>query len=401
MELGPILRALLRNKTNALLIALQCALTFAILINAAYIIEDRMSKMDRPSGIDVDNLFFVSSIGFTQNFNPQTSIAEDLQTLRALPGIKDVTTMNAVPLSGGGASSRFRAQLAEVEDEHGAVYYQVDNRGLNTLGLKLIAGRDFSADDMKQLPERTSDYPRSVIITQSLANKLFPDGSALGKLIYSGKDTAQTVVGIVERLQAPWINSPILEESLLMPLITLDRRILYMVRAEPGKRDQLMPVVEQTLQKINDGRIVRNLMTQADTIKKSYSGDRAMAIILTGVCGLILAITTLGIIGLTTFNVRRRTKQIGTRRALGARQRDILRYFMLENWIVTTAGLVFGTLLTYALNIYLVQTYSLPPLKTFYIPVAVVFMWLIGQIAVFAPARRASQISPAIATRNV
>ncbi len=400
MEFGPIFRAILRNKTGAILIALQCALTLAIVVNAIFITQSRIEKMGRPTGMDDDNLISVMSIGFVETFNPQTIVDTDLATLRSIDGVLDATPINAIPQSGGGSSSGYRATAEDKNEDVGAAYYEVDDHAINTLGLKLIAGRNFRPEEQKYLPERTLDFPRAVILSEAMAKALFPDGSALGKTVYSGSNAAFEVVGIVERLQAPWINWGRFEQAALFPVVTTEKYMRYMIRTEPGRRDELMPIIEQTLTKLNDGRIIRDVNAHSDTVKRAYQEDRAMAILLVASIALIVAVTALGIVGLATFSVNRRTRQIGTRRALGASQTDILRYFLTENAMITTAGIVLGVLLSIGLNIWLVDTYALEKLDVFYLPLGMIFVWLLGLLAVLAPALKAARIAPAIATRS-
>ncbi|MEM9058026.1 MAG: cell division protein FtsX, partial [Pseudomonadota bacterium] len=102
MELRPIFSALLRNKTGAFLISLQIALTLAVVANALFIIMQRIELMNRPTGMDVDNIVMVSSSGFTPDFDVRGSLREDLEALRAIPGVVAATTINQIPLSGGG-----------------------------------------------------------------------------------------------------------------------------------------------------------------------------------------------------------------------------------------------------------------------------------------------------------
>ena len=126
-----------------------------------------------------------------------------------------------------------------------------------------------------------------------------------------------------------------------------------------------------------------------------------MTILLMSTVFLLVSITGLGIIGLASFAVRQRTKQIGTRRAVGATRGDIMRYFMIENLLVTTLGVIVGGVLAVAFNIWLVNEYSLEKLDLLYIPMGVVTLWILGQMAVLVPAIKASGIAPAIATRSV
>jgi putative ABC transport system permease protein len=112
-------------------------------------------------------------------------------------------------------------------------------------------------------------------------------------------------------------------------------------------------------------------------------------------------ITALGIVGLASFWVQQRTRQIGIRRALGATRRDILAYFHTENFILATFGIVLGMGLAYALNLWLMDKYGVPRLPAEFLPIGAVLLWFLGQIAVVGPALRASAIPPAIATRTV
>jgi len=126
-----------------------------------------------------------------------------------------------------------------------------------------------------------------------------------------------------------------------------------------------------------------------------------MAWMLVIVCVALLVVTALGIVGLASFWVAQRTKQIGVRRALGATRGQILRYFQAENFILATLGIVIGMLLAYAINQLLMGKYELPRLPAIYLPVGALVLWLLGQASVFGPARRAAAVPPAVATRSV
>jgi putative ABC transport system permease protein len=104
---------------------------------------------------------------------------------------------------------------------------------------------------------------------------------------------------------------------------------------------------------------------------------------------------------LINLRTTRLCKQIGTRRALGASRPAILRYFLLENFLVSGVGIAAGAVLAVGLNIWMVQAFDLAPLTWYIIPLAMAALWLVGQAAVFGPARRASLVPPAVATRAV
>ena len=126
-----------------------------------------------------------------------------------------------------------------------------------------------------------------------------------------------------------------------------------------------------------------------------------MAGILLGVISALLLVTALGIVGLASFWVQQRRRQIGVRRALGATRSDILSYFQTENFLIVSGGIVLGMLLAFAINLLLMQHYELPRLPLYYLPIGALSLYVIGQLAVLGPALRAAAVPPVEATRSV
>lgn len=411
MEFRPVLSALMRNKTGLLLIAVQVAITLAIVCNSVFIILQRIEKVNRPSGLDDANVFTVSSLGFAANYDLPGSIRADLEMLRSMPGVVDATTINSVPLSNGGWSTGATDGPDSIPEDkrrnESTAIYMTDEHGTRSLGIRVVEGRDFNASDVTVRTQDDSGKPASVLITRALADAMFPNG-AVGKQIYVGltEDNApSTVVGVIERLQAPWVGWDNVEHATLVPQVQVgeagETGARYIVRTEPGRRDAVMRSVEERMGQINPGRIVDELRSLQEIRGESYRQDRAMTIILGTVIVTLLIVTGLGIVGMVSFWVTRRTKQIGTRRALGATRFDIRRYFMIENFIVVAIGALLGVVLTYGFNIWLMSHYELPRLAWYYAPLGVVVVLLLGQVAAFGPATRATRVSPAVATRTV
>lgn len=394
---------MLRNKTGAILIALQIAVTMAIMVNAISIMQERGRMMARPSGVDEPNIFSISSIGFAENFNERATIEEDLAALRAMPGVVNAIQSNSVPLSGGGWSMGLQTEPGAEIDGTGVALYFVDEHALETFGLNLLAGENFSATEVQWRNRGDTDWPDRTIITHAMAEALFPDDpdSALGKTVYINDDEPITISGIIEQMQAPWNGWDGVERVMLTPQHTLFGATRYIIRTEPGQRDALMPQVEKLLAESNRDRIVRSMRTMDETRERSYRGDASMIKILTFTIILLIAVTSLGIVGLASFSVNRRTKQIGTRRALGASKVAILRYFMTENFLISLVGVLLGAALTVGLNIIMIEAFSLTRITWYLVPAAMLMLLAVGQAAVLGPARRASTVPPAVATRTV
>jgi putative ABC transport system permease protein len=141
--------------------------------------------------------------------------------------------------------------------------------------------------------------------------------------------------------------------------------------------------------------------TLGDLRTRSFQKDRAMIGMLVGVIVALLLVTALGIVGLASFWVAQRRRQIGIRRAIGATRRDILHYFQTENFLIVSFGIALGMVLAYALNLLLMTRYELPRLPLAYLPIGALVLWGLGQLAVLGPALRAAAVPPVVATRSV
>jgi len=403
LETGLILRALARNKIGALLIALQIALTMTIMVNAIFMIQDRQQQMQRKSGLDEKNSFYLTNTVFGQDYNIQAHLQTDLHTIRNTPGVVDAIQINAIPLSSSGWSMALQHEPGEDKDAVGTAIYMVDDHAINSMGLTLVAGANFQPEDVELRKEGQSTWPAKTIITQAFAESLYPDNwqSAVGKTVYISQTQPIQIIGIVAALQAPWNGWNGVERSMLVPFQRESKGSYYFIRTEAGRRDELMPIIEKTLAESDKKRIIRRVTTIEDTRERSYRQHNATNKILTTVVITLTLITGFGIVGLAIFSINRRTKQIGTRRALGATKGQIMRYFMMENFIISTFGIIIGCFGAVALNMWLVNTFNLSPISFQLVAFGVITLFIVGQLAVLYPARKAAMIPPATATRTI
>lgn len=406
MDIGPIWRAMLKNKAGFVLIALQIAVTMTIMVNAFVIMQEHTRNAARPSGIDEANTFALASVTYAELEREErmVRIDEDLAMIRGVPGVKNAVASNSYPLRQGGWSMGLQTEPGNQSPESvsSAIYF-VDEHGIDTFASQLIDGENFAPQQVGWSDPEDDTWPAYGIITEALGKELFPDetGSYVGKTLYVNDNDPVNIIGVVERLQAPWPGWSGLERSMLVPEQRSGEFQRYIIRTEPGYRDELMPKIEEMLAESNKDRLIRSVTTMDQVRKMAYLDETALVKILSFVVVMLTIITGLGIIGLASFNVSRRTRQIGIRRALGATKTAIVRYFMIENFIVSTIGLLIGAGLSVALNIAMVEAFSLEPLSWYIIPLAMLALWIVGQAAVAGPARRASNITPAIATRSI
>jgi len=410
IQIRPILTALRRHKAGTVLITLQIALTLAIVCNALFIIHARLASLSEVSGVDESSVFVIKNQWATEWPTAQVDaqVQADLLALRQLAAVRDASPANGYPLQGGGWDNFVTLTPEQTQPTTDSAVYTGDEHFIDTLGVKLVAGRNFRPDDVMVMGTQQAVTPPTVIVSKALADRLFPGGDALGKSFYAMGATPSTIIGIVDPLHRQGVsqwNKAYAGQSLIWPIRSADSRgLYYIVRAKPGQLAAAMREAPKALYAQSRLRIIDakdGIQNYATIRHKVYDGDRGMAILMGIICVVLLAITAAGIVGLTSFWVGQRRKQIGVRRALGAKQRDILAYFLTENFLISTAGVTLGIVLAFAFNLWTVTRFALDRMSLAYVGVGVIVLLLLGQAAVLAPALRASRVSPVEATRSV
>jgi putative ABC transport system permease protein len=397
-----------RNKTGACLIALQIAVTLAVVVNSLFIINTRLDKMALPVGSDTENIFSLSTVALTEDINTENFMREDLRQIRSIAGVREATPLLHYLQGQSARADTYRATPEENDDmEVFANINYTDERGLEAMGVELLEGRFFRADEIQTIDINYNGVPDKVVVTEALGRKFFPEGDIAGRSLYYDDNATIEIIGVISNVATAWLSrdEPSLADTkynlILHPYMIYDRSAKYLVRAEDGMLSSVIPEVEKLLLETDPNRLIRSTYTQVEILQRAYSNDYATMVILTVVMFLMLIITGLGIVGLASFSVKQRTRQIGTRRALGARRRDILRYFFVENLLLTTMGVILGAVLTYAVNYILSTEFGGERLAVHYFPAGVVILYVLGLIAVYGPAQKATSIPPAIATRTV
>jgi putative ABC transport system permease protein len=406
MDIYPIFAALKRQKTAAILIALEIALCCAIICNALFLIANRLQRMQIASGVAENELIHIRTAGAGgSDADAMAKLKADVAALSGLPGVRGVSVVNQVPFG----SSSWNTSVRLAQDDRNSVAnvgsYYGDERLLETLGVSLVAGREFNDDefvDFDQLVSSEGHEPNVAIITRTMARVLYGDADPLGKVFFPG-DTPTRVIGVVDRLLRPRIDEgeTVAETSMILPVRLGEGYGNFLLRADPAQRDAVIESARALLREREPNRLIVKAQTVEQLRENYFKQDRVMAGLLVAVVASLLIVTALGIVGLASFWVQRRRRQIGVRRALGATRAQILRYFQTENFLIVTVGIVIGMLAAYAISGWLMRHYALPPLPLFYLPVGAAVLWLLGQVAVLAPALRAASVPPATATRSV
>ena len=404
MDITPILSALNRHRIAAVLIILEIALACAVLCNALFLMSGRVGLIHQNAGIDERTLATLALRGCDGCAHSDLN-GRVLAALRAIPGVQAVGVANTVPFgqpasNGGICRDRTCANVAGV-----AHFYLLDQGAIDALKPHLERGQGFGQGDFQNF-EGFLPKDSHVWITRVLADQLWPGQDPLGKSFWTGASHFR-VSGVITAMARPdpgrseggvaaaqWSVIVPVRDSAQSGRYVLSASALDLPRIAQTARAAITMAAPEAVLDQNQSRPLDELR------ERYFRPDRVMAWLLILVIAAMLLVTALGIVGLASFWVQQRTRQIGIRRALGASRGQILRYFQTENLLLTSAGIFLGMLLAYALNLVLMQHYELPRLPLHWLPLGALALLLLGQLAVLGPARRAASVAPAVATRS-
>ena len=404
MQIQPILAALRKHRLATMLIALEIALACAVLCNACFLIVSRVQQSRVVSGVDENALAALKLTGYDPTRGVDLN-ARVLSGLAKLPGVQSVSAINQVPFGDHAGTAGI---TTDPEGEHfgGVVDFFVGGPGsFKALGVQVVAGRVPQPDDYQPVDFFVPDNS-AVWVTRALAEHLWPGTDPLGKEFWTGKFHFR-VAGVLAHLARPYGGEggpSTIEWSVYVPAQPgAQLAAVYLLRADPTQLPRVLRDARAAMATIAPDAVLDSKASQtiASLRENYFRQDRVMAGILVGVIAALLLVTALGIVGLASFWVQQRRRQIGIRRALGATRGDILRYFQTENFLIVSGGIALGMLLAFALNLALMTNYELPRLPLYYLPVGALLLWTLGQLAVLGPALRAAAVPPVVATRSV
>jgi putative ABC transport system permease protein len=405
MAIKALCSSLWRSPLGPLLLAAQAALSMMIFANVAYVVSVRVENTQRPTGMDLDNIFWIHSEGYGRNYDQRSAVRFDLEYLNSLRGVLAACATDSIPQTFDAQETAVSAN-PDRKTTRSVLLYQMTENPVETLGLHLVKGRGYLKNAVAPSDASAAvALGPEVVITEALAERLFGSSdAAIGKTLYFtfADSHSAAIVGVVERMQAAPFFLPgtnFVNEIVLLPAVPAGPMALYLVRTKPGLRDQVMTRVVKEFESLQKDRYVDKIKTLADTAAEARASDRASAVVLAILASFVLAVTMFGLFGFAAFSVTSRTGEIGTRRAIGATKSDILKQFLLENWIITTAGVAIGIVVTLAFALQLSLLLELPRLPTIFLVFGMALVWVAGLLAALVPALRAASVPPAVATR--
>jgi len=390
-----------RFSARNLLVVAQVAMALVLLSVTGLFLRSLESASRIHTGINPRGLLLLSVDPRLNGYAPARSsafMAELRERAAAMPGVDAAVSTDVAPLSGGNRSDGFtvRGHGAKGGPWVLADLFMVTPGYFDVLGIPRTAGRDFSHE--------TAAGPRVAVVNKAFAEKLFGGANPIGQQIDGGGWTYQ-IIGVVGNSKSRTIGEdtrPILYRSLDQSIANDPSMMGYtlIVRTQ-GNPSGIADALRREVYSLDPTMAVYNLETMDEHVRMAFVLPRVAAMLfgIFGAIGLVLA--TVGLYGVMSFAVARRTREIGIRMAMGARRAAVVRLFLRRGMVMTLAALALGWPAAWMLaKIASSFLYGIAPHDAVTFTLIPIVLVLVALLATWIPSRRAARINPTQALRT-
>ncbi len=397
ISLHLILKSLLRRKVVTSLLLIQLALTLALLSNSSLLALQTWQQLRQPTGLDLDNIVYVSLKPTSKNLQQYPAFADllerQLAAVRQMPGVVAVSHTNQSPLLEGGSNGNVNDETdRDRSNVQNVPQYTVSPDFFQVLQLKVLEGE---IPQTEQSWDGESTIP--VILTKSLAERVFPGKSAIGQQTNSGP-----VAAVVEDFYGQRSAERVMYNRIqIAQIYGVAWGYGLILRVEPGKADAVRSQLPDLLKKVDPNIEVFAVRTMEDQLQRLFRNEFGLASLLAVLTGLMLLVSMISSYSNAHFNALKRQQEIGIKRALGASKQGVLLEMLTENWCTTAIGAAVGLAGAWLLNQALAQVISIGALPVWLPLAAIGMLMLCVTLATWYPARIATAVSPATATKTL
>lgn len=383
-----------------LTIICEVALSLLLLVGAGLMIKSFLRLQGISPGFNPDNLLtarvFLNADEYPEAPQKAAFFQQALQQLETMPGVQSVGATTTLPLSGGSMNFKFSVdgQAKAPAEKIPAQYRAISPDYFRTMGIPLLAGREFTSTD-------ESNAPAVVVINDTIARRVFPDGDALGKhiTITYGKPTSREIVGIVGDVKHLRLNEDAKPEMYVPYSQNPWSFMTFVIRSEVPP-DELVSVVRQRIWSVNKNQPIDKILPMDQILYESVAQPRLSAFLLGVFAALAFILSAVGIFGVMSYLVSQRTHEMGVRMALGATSADIFKLVVKQGMTNVLLGVAAGLILSFiATRILSGLLYGITATDPVTLIQASVLLVGTALLACLIPARQATRSDPLTALR--
>lgn len=396
ISLHLIFKSMLRRKVVTSLLLVQLALTLALLSNSSLLALQTWNQLSQPTGLDLDNILYVSLKPTSKNLQEYPAFADllerQLAAVRQMPGVAAVSFTNQSPLMEGGSNGNVNDENNRENNTQNVPQYTVSPDFLNVLQLDVLEGK---IPQQIQAWDGESTIP--VVLTKSLAERVFPGKSAIGQLTNGGP-----VAAVIEDFYGQRNAERVMYNRLqIAQIYGVAWGYGIILRVEPGKAEHIRSKIPDILKTADANIEIFSVRTLDEQLHRMFRNEFGLATLLAVLSGLMLLVSMISSYSNAHFNALKRQQEIGIKRALGASKQGILLEMLTENWCTTVAGAGIGIVAAWLLNQALALVISIPALPVWLPLSALLMLMCCVTLATWYPATIATRVSPATATKTL
>jgi predicted permease len=393
----------MKQHTRKALVVSEVALSLVLLIGAGLMIRSFWKLQNVDPGFDTSNALTMSvaltPIRYSEPHQQLAFLDRAMEQIRAVPGVVSVGTTTTIPLAGGGSTQPFSIEgrpTGTIAEQPMAQTRYISPDYFKAIGIPLRQGRFFSDQD------RDNSVP-VIIISEAMARRFWPGENPIGKRLtpsFHSKEGAREIVGVVGDVKARGLDSDA-STMMYLPYKQAPRPFMSFVVRTSSNPESLVQPVSRAIYSIDKEQALTDVQTMDQVLMQSLSDRRFNMTLLLTFAGVALVLAAVGVYGVMNYTVTLRRRELGIRMALGAKASDVLRLVLRQGLTLTLIGVGAGLISAYALT-RLMASLLYGVTATDYLTFASVSAVLIvvGLVASFVPARRATKVDPTIALRT-
>ena len=400
----------LKNKTSSALknplgktfVVVQVALSLLLLVGAGLFVRTLINLQSVPTGFNQENamLFTVdtSATGYKAKDPRLGRLLRDVEDqVRSVPGVQAASFATYTFNQGLWTTTAYTSAQNSLTDETRTIRNNVVGQDFfAAVGLPIVLGRSFG-------PQDTEKSQKVAVISESMARLFFPNTSPLGKRFGTDgpSSTEQIeVVGVVKDARYQSLIEELKPIAFYPHSQNVDSLLNFVVRFS-GPANNVVPQIRQTIKQVDRNLPIDDVVSFSDQIGRALVQQKLIARLATFFGLLALLLACVGLYGVMSYGVARRTNEIGIRMALGAPGRSVLWLVLREALLLVGIGLVVGVLASLALTKTAASLlYELKPNDPLTIAGATLLLTAVALVAGYLPARRASKVNPLVALRD-